>query len=134
KYVLSLLGVFVVASCLALLFASRLQRFISVPIQHLADTARIVSEEKNYSVRANKTGNDELGLLMDGFNDMLEQIQLRDAGLKSYQDHLEEQVAVRTAQLQKLNHDLSEAKDRAEAASRAKSSFLANMSHEIRTP
>ena len=134
KYVIALFGVFIAASCLALLFASRLQRFISAPIQHLAETAKIVTEQKNYSIRAVKTGNDDLGLLMDGFNNMLEQIQLRDAGIKAHQDHLEEQVASRTEQLRKLNRDLSDARDRAEAASRAKTSFLANMSHEIRTP
>src|SRR3954471_1239488 len=65
---------------------------------------------------------------------MLEQIQVRDAGLKSHQDHLEEQVAQRTQQLQRVNTELVTAKDRAEAASRSKSNFLANMSHEIRTP
>ncbi len=134
RYAVTLLGVFCAAAGLALFLASRLQRFIAGPIQHLAETARVVSAERNYTVRAVRESSDELGQLIDGFNEMLEQIQIRDAGLKSHQDHLEEQVAQRTNQLQKLNTELSGAKDRAEAASRAKSNFLANMSHEIRTP
>jgi signal transduction histidine kinase/CheY-like chemotaxis protein/HPt (histidine-containing phosphotransfer) domain-containing protein len=134
RYCITLVGVFCASAGLALFLASRLQQFIARPIQHLAETARVVSAERNYSVRAVKESNDELGQLMDGFNEMLEQIQLRDKGLKAHQDHLEEEVLLRTEELLRMNSELSTARDRAEAASRAKSEFLANMSHEIRTP
>ena len=140
-YGLVLLVVVVSATGVALTLVSRLQRVISGPILHLARTAKTLSSEKNYSMRAGKISEDEVGFLTDCFNEMLEQVQVRDNELKAHRHHLEEQVAARTAELterseelKRLNAELIEQKDRAEAASRAKSAFLANMSHEIRTP
>ncbi len=134
SYGLLIVFVLLGSSLLALLLASQLQQVITKPIRDLLAIARGVSRKRDYSVRPVSHTQDEIGQLVDGFNDMLEQIQKRDSELERHRLHLEEEVAARTAQLQHLNADLLVAKDAAEAASRAKSEFLANMSHEIRTP
>jgi signal transduction histidine kinase/CheY-like chemotaxis protein len=135
KRYLGILGLIMVGSLgIALLISSGVQRVISRPIVELAETARAVSHQKNYAVRASKRGEDEVGMLIDCFNEMLAQIQVRDEELGRHREHLEEEVAARTAELMAVNTQLTTAKEKAEEASRAKSEFLANMSHEIRTP
>lgn len=111
-YLAGIVALFMVASWLVTLFlSSRLQRVITRPIFDLAETARAVTAEKNYSVRVARHGRDELGQLVDGFNEMLGQIQDRDSKLQDANDELEVRVEERT---QKLRDEITE-RQRAEA-------------------
>ena len=119
---------------LALWVSTRLQPIILDPLNNLMSATKRVSAEKNYSTRAVKVADDDLGNLTDTFNEMLAEIERRDETLKRHSENLEQEVSVRTAELVHSNTALHDAKDKAEQANRAKSEFLANMSHEIRTP
>jgi PAS domain S-box-containing protein len=98
--------VFVAAMLFAFILSYRLQRVISEPILRLARMTRSVALEKNYSVRAIKQSEDELGQLIDGFNEMLAQIQQRDVALQTAGAELEVRVAQRTAELGTANEAL----------------------------
>jgi len=88
-----------VSALAALVLSSGLQQLISRPILHLAQTAQAVSERQDYSIRAVKQTADELGQLVDAFNQMLQQIQERDSALSRAKEELEGRVEERTERL-----------------------------------
>jgi signal transduction histidine kinase/CheY-like chemotaxis protein len=89
---------------------------ITEPLSELADMMSEVTDREDYSRRFSYEVKNELGAVVDAFNEMLVRIGDREQRLR------------------KMIVDLEEARDQAESAARSKSSFLANMSHEIRTP
>lgn len=133
--------ILMLSAAVAFAISARLNRIISKPIENLSFIARNISEEGDYSHRAVKKNDDEIGVLVDEFNRMLSVIESKDEELRDAHNTLERRVQRRTRELEKETDrhkqtaaELKTAMERTEAASRFKGDFLANMSHEIRTP
>ncbi|HUI05903.1 MAG TPA: ATP-binding protein [Verrucomicrobiae bacterium] len=91
--------VLLVSTALTMAISFWLERLISRPILALAETARAITENRDYSVRANAQGGSEIGLLTDSFNQMLAQIQAQDEALRRAHDDLDHRVQERTIEL-----------------------------------
>ena len=133
--VLVITGVFLLSACAAYLISARLQRVISSPILYLASVANFVSEKKKYGIRATYRSNDETGLLVQAFNEMLEQIQQRDAALVKANEQLEARVRARTAELTSANESLlreTNERRRVERALAKANEHLADTVRELR--
>ena len=123
------------AAVVALRLSSRLQRVISQPILALEKTMRTVSTQKDFDVRVYKSQNDEIGALIDGFNNMLSELQQRDAALQGANEalktrtiELEQQVAERLRaqeELKTLNITLEERVAERSAAAEQRAAELA---------
>ena len=70
------------AGLAAVLVATRLQRIVSMPILELAATAKNVSEKRDYTLRAGKHSEDEIGAAVDAFNQMLDRIEQGDVAVR----------------------------------------------------
>jgi signal transduction histidine kinase/ActR/RegA family two-component response regulator len=105
----AVLAILVAGLMVSFLLSHMLQRVVSQPIAQLADTARSIADRGDYSIRASSAADDEIGVLVQAFNHMLDEIEAS----------------------QRERADLL---DREQHANRLKDEFLATLSHELRTP
>ena len=118
-----MLSALILASCylIAVFATSTIRHLVTDPLSELAGTAQVVSREKDYSIRAPlPNSSDEIAFLVQSFNEMLEQIQLRDRALEESRNELEERVKDRTAALTEANRELE--------------AFSYSVAHDLRGP
>lgn len=127
RAVVTSLLVLLLSALVALVLARWLGNLITRPLLGLVNVANKVAVAQEYSIRAKKESSDEVGQLVDSFNNMLITVERSRDELERHRQTLEKEVNERT-------HQLRSAKELAEQASLSKSEFLANISHELRTP
>lgn len=121
RYGLIVLIIFLLSVGAAVLATTTFRRLVTRPITALADTVRLISREKDFSLRARNISNeDEIAVLVEAFNDMLQEIQTRDQALAEARQDLERRVQERTAELRAANKELE--------------AFSYSVAHDLRGP
>ena len=114
----------------ALLLATPLLRLLIEPVESIAHVARRIVDQRDYSLRVTRTTDDEIGIVVNAFNDMLDEVQERTRALESSNASLRSEVTVRQA----AEEDLKRTEDALREADRRKDDFLATLAHELRNP
>jgi signal transduction histidine kinase/ActR/RegA family two-component response regulator len=121
------LGIFVLVILLgmavALVSSMALQKVITEPLDAMARVARQVIDHRDYSARAGAFGNDEIGMVVAAFNNMLDEVENREKALQATNVALSGEIRVREAAEAALRE-----------ADRRKDEFLATLAHELRNP
>jgi two-component system chemotaxis sensor kinase CheA len=92
-------GVSIAILLLSVSMAIFVGRGVQASVGALTDAAERVRSSRDFSIRARRASNDELGMLTETFNEMLAGMQSRDAELEQHRSHLERLVVARTAEL-----------------------------------
>jgi signal transduction histidine kinase/ActR/RegA family two-component response regulator len=119
-----ILGVVMAFSLLVAAFmSSRLEAAVTRPILAITEVARRVMTERDFSLRVRKTTDDEIGYLVDAFNNMLGEVGQRASDLEASNRRLEAEMGERRMAEEALRE-----------ADRRKDEFLATLAHELRNP
>jgi signal transduction histidine kinase len=123
NYVMILLAVMFGSMVIAAGIAAWLQAAVTKPILEITDVARDVMRRRDFSLRAKKTSQDEIGVLVDAFNGMLSEVERRAGALEES-----------NRELQQENKERRDAEQALRSADRRKVEFLATLAHELRNP
>lgn len=121
------LGIFGLVMILSLVTAyalsKQLQKGITAPLESISVVAREIVERRDYALRAQRFSDDEFGLVVDAFNNMLQEVQVRALAQEDTNRQLQLEIEIREA-----------AEEGMREADRRKDEFLATLAHELRNP